>query len=254
MKNNRVALFITCLVDLFRPTVGFASIKLLEEAGCEVVVPRQQTCCGQPAYNTGDRADTISIAKQVIVEFEDYDYIIVPSGSCAGMISKHYPALFSQDSNWLDRANRLSKKTYELISFLTDIMGVDSVDSEFQGTVTYHDACSGLRELSIHDQPRRLLSSIDGLHLRELDDANVCCGFGGTFCVKYADISNRMVETKAEQVIATGADTLLAGDLGCLLNMAGKLQRDGVELNVRHVAEVLAGMADKPAIGVRSKD
>ena len=254
MKNNRVALFITCLVDLFRPTVGFASIKLLEEAGCEVVVPRQQTCCGQTAYNTGDRADTISIAKQVIVEFEDYDYIIVPSGSCAGMISKHYPALFSQDSNWLDRANRLSKKTYELISFLTDIMGVDSVDSEFQGTVTYHDACSGLRELSIHDQPRRLLSSIDGLHLRELDDANVCCGFGGTFCVKYADISNRMVETKAEQVIATGADTLLAGDLGCLLNMAGKLQRDGVELNVRHVAEVLAGMADKPAIGVPSKD
>ena len=254
MKNNRVALFITCLVDLFRPTVGFASIKLLEEAGCEVVVPRQQTCCGQPAYNTGDRADTISIAKQVIVEFEDYDYIIVPSGSCAGMISKHYPALFSQDSNWLDRANRLSKKTYELISFLTDIMGVDSVDSEFQGTVTYHDACSGLRELSIHDHPRRLLSSIDGLHLRELDDANVCCGFGGTFCVKYADISNRMVETKAEQVIATGADTLLAGDLGCLLNMAGKLQRDGVELNVRHVAEVLAGMADKPAIGVPSKD
>ena len=254
MKNNRVALFITCLVDLFRPTVGFASIKLLEEAGCEVVVPRQQTCCGQPAYNTGDRADTISIAKQVIVEFEDYDYIIVPSGSCAGMISKHYPALFSQDSNWLDRANRLSKKTYELISFLTDIMGVDSVDSEFQGTVTYHDACSGLRELSIHDQPRRLLSSIDGLHLRELDDANVCCGFGGTFCVKYADISNRMVETKVEQVIATGADTLLAGDLGCLLNMAGKLQRDGVELNVRHVAEVLAGMTNKPAIGEPSKD
>ena len=254
MKNNRVALFITCLVDLFRPTVGFASIKLLEEAGCDVVVPRQQTCCGQPAYNTGDRADTISIAKQVIVEFEDYDYIIAPSGSCAGMISKHYPALFSQDSNWLDRANRTSKKTYELVSFLTDIMGVDSVDSDFQGTVTYHDACSGLRELSIHDQPRRLLSSIDGLHLRELDDANVCCGFGGTFCVKYADISNRMVETKAEQVIATGADTLLAGDLGCLLNMAGKLQRDGVELNVRHVAEVLAGMADKPAIGVPSKD
>ena len=254
MKNNRVALFITCLVDLFRPTVGFASIKLLEEAGCEVVVPRQQTCCGQPAYNTGDRADTISIAKQVIAEFEDYDYIIAPSGSCAGMISKHYPALFSQDSNWLDRANRTSKKTYELVSFLTDIMGVDSVDSDFQGTVTYHDACSGLRELSIHDQPRRLLSSIDGLHLRELDDANVCCGFGGTFCVKYADISNRMVETKAEQVIATGADTLLAGDLGCLLNMAGKLQRDGVELNVRHVAEVLAGMADKPAIGVPSKD
>ena len=254
MKNHRVALFITCLVDLFRPTVGFASIKLLEEAGCDVVVPRRQTCCGQPAYNSGDKADTISIAKQVIAEFEDYEYIVAPSGSCAGMLNKHYPALFSQDADWLERANKLSKKTYELISFLTDILGVDSVDSEFQGTVTYHDACSGLRELSIHDQPRRLLSSIDGLHLRELDDANVCCGFGGTFCVKYADISNRMVETKVEQVIATGADTLLAGDLGCLLNMAGKLQRDGVELNVRHVAEVLAGMTNKPAIGEPSKD
>ena len=218
MKNNRVALFITCLVDLFRPTVGFASIKLLEEAGCEVVVPRQQTCCGQPAYNTGDRADTISIA------------LIFSCG------------IQPDDVNY--------KKMIDNGAVIVDVRS----KSEFQRTVTYHDACSGLRELSIHDQPRRLLSSIDGLHLRELDDANVCCGFGGTFCVKYADISNRMVETKAEQVIATGADTLLAGDLGCLLNMAGKLQRDGVELNVRHVAEVLAGMADKPAIGVPSKD
>jgi len=254
MKNLRVALFVTCLVDLFRPTVGFASIKLLEEAGCDVVVPRQQTCCGQPAYNSGDKADTISIAKQVIEVFEDYDYTIVPSGSCAGMISKHYPALFEKNSDWLPRANKLSKKTYELVSFLTDVLGIDSVASEFNGTVTYHDACSGLRELSIHDQPRLLLSSMEGLHLRELDDANVCCGFGGTFCVKYADISNRMVETKTQQVVATGADTLLAGDLGCLLNMAGKLQRDGVELNVRHVAEVLAGMTDRPAIGEPGKD
>ena len=170
------------------------------------------------------------------------------------MISHHYPALFADDPEWSARAQALADKTHELVSFLTDVMGVDAVASEFDGAVTYHDSCSGLRELSIHDQPRRLLGSVDGLHLRELPDANVCCGFGGTFCVKYADISDRMVETKIEQVIETGAETLLAGDLGCLLNMAGKLQRQGAGIQVRHVAEVLAGMTDKPAIGEARKD
>ena len=254
MANPRVALFVTCLVDLFRPTVGFAAVKLLGDAGCTVDVPRQQTCCGQPAYNSGDRADTKAIARQVIAAFEEYDYTVAPSGSCAGMISHHYPALFADDPEWSARAQALADKTHELVSFLTDVMGVDAVASEFDGAVTYHDSCSGLRELSIHDQPRRLLGSVDGLHLRELPDANVCCGFGGTFCVKYADISDRMVETKIEQVIETGAETLLAGDLGCLLNMAGKLQRQGAGIQVRHVAEVLAGMTDKPAIGEARKD
>ena len=247
MANPRVGLFVTCLVDLIRPTVGFAAVKLLEGAGCSVEVPRQQTCCGQPAYNNGDQANTRAIALQVIEAFEDYDYTVVPSGSCAGMINQHYPALLANDPQWAERAQKLADKTYELISFLTDIMGIEAVASRFEGTVTYHDSCAGLRELSIHDQPRRLLNTVDGLHLRELPDADVCCGFGGTFCVKYPDISNRMVETKIEQVIETGADTLLAGDLGCLMNMAGKLQRQGVR--VRHVAEVLAGMGDKPAIG-----
>jgi L-lactate dehydrogenase complex protein LldE len=237
------------LVDLIRPTVGFAAVKLLEGAGCSVEVPRQQTCCGQPAYNNGDQANTRAIALQVIEAFEDYDYTVAPSGSCAGMINQHYPALLANDPQWAERAQKLADKTYELISFLTDIMGIEAVASRFEGTVTYHDSCAGLRELSIHDQPRRLLNTVDGLHLRELPDADVCCGFGGTFCVKYPDISNRMVETKIEQVIETGADTLLAGDLGCLMNMAGKLQRQGVRVRVRHVAEVLAGMGDKPAIG-----
>ncbi len=249
MANPRVALFVTCLVDLFRPTVGFATVKLLEDAGCTVEVPRQQTCCGQPAYNSGDQADTRAIARQVIEAFEGYDYTVAPSGSCAGMISHHYPALFTGDPEWSVRAQNLAGRTHELVSFLTDVMGVDTVASEFDGAVTYHDGCSGLRERSIHEQPRRLLGSVDGLHLRELPDANVCCGFGGTFCVKYADISDRMVETKIQQVIETGAETLLAGDLGCLLNMAGKLQREGASIRVRHVAEVLAGMTDKPAIG-----
>ncbi len=249
MTNPRVGLFVTCLVDLIRPTVGFAAVKLLEGAGCSVEVPRQQTCCGQPAYNNGDQANTRAIALQVIEAFEDYDYTVAPSGSCAGMINQHYPALLANDPQWAERAQKLADKTYELISFLTDIMGIEAVASRFEGTVTYHDSCAGLRELSIHDQPRRLLNTVDGLHLRELPDADVCCGFGGTFCVKYPDISNRMVETKIEQVIETGADTLLAGDLGCLMNMAGKLQRQGVRVRVRHVAEVLAGMGDKPAIG-----
>lgn len=254
MANPRVALFVTCLVDLFRPTVGFAAVKLLEDAGCSVEVPRQQTCCGQPAYNSGDQADTKAIARQVIAAFEGYDYTVAPSGSCAGMISHHYPALFADDPEWSDRAHKLAEKTHELVSFLTDVMGVEAVVSKFDGAVTYHDSCSGLRELSIHNQPRRLLASVEGLHLRELPDADVCCGFGGAFCVKYPDISDRMVETKIEQVIETGADTLLAGDLGCLMNMAGKLQRQGVGVRVRHVAEVLAGMGDKPAIGEPRED
>ncbi|MBT4908303.1 MAG: (Fe-S)-binding protein [Rhodospirillaceae bacterium] len=255
MKENvmsdgpRVALFVTCLVDLFRPSVGFAAVKLMQDAGCTVEVPEAQTCCGQPAYNSGDRKDTIVIARQVIAAFEEFDYVVAPSGSCAGMISKHYPELLADDPDWADRATALGARTHELISFLTDVLSIEKVEAAFEGTVTYHDSCSGLRELGIHAQPRSLLDGVDGLHLRELEDSNVCCGFGGTFCVKYPDISNNMVSNKMEKIVATGAETLLAGDMGCLMNMAGKLQRDGANVRVRHVAEVLAGMGDEPAIG-----
>jgi L-lactate dehydrogenase complex protein LldE len=248
-QNKRVGLFVTCLVDLFRPNVGFAAVKLLEQAGCTVDVPAAQTCCGQPAYNSGDRKDTKAIARQVIEAFDDFEHVVAPSGSCAGMISHHYPALFADEPEWAQRAHRLAARTHELVSFLTDILGVGSVDASYAGTVTYHDSCSGLRELGVQAQPRRLLASVDGLHLREQNEANVCCGFGGTFCIKYPDISNKMVEAKAANIVATGAETLLAGDMGCLMNMAGKLQRDGAAIRVRHVAEVLAGMADGPAIG-----
>ncbi|MGB0571087.1 MAG: (Fe-S)-binding protein [Alphaproteobacteria bacterium] len=251
--GSRVALFVTCLVDLFRPSVGFAAVKLMQDAGCTVEVPEAQTCCGQPAYNSGDRADTIAIARQVIAAFEEFDYVVAPSGSCAGMISKHYSELLADDPDWADRATALGARTHELISFLNDVLEIKGVDAVFEGTVTYHDSCSGLRELGIYAQPRSLLDSVDGLHLRELEDANVCCGFGGTFCVKYPDISNNMVSNKMEKIVATGAETLLAGDMGCLMNMAGKLQRDGANVRVRHVAEVLAGMADEPAIGEPQK-
>jgi len=247
----RVALFVTCLVDLFRPTVGLAAVKLLEDAGCTVEVPAAQTCCGQPAWNSGDRADTAAIARRVIEVFEPYDYVVAPSGSCSGMLSHHYPALFAEDAAWAPRARAFAAKCHELVSFLANVMGVERVEASFEGSVTYHDSCSGLRELGIKGEPRRLLASVDGLTLTELKDSEVCCGFGGTFCVKYPAISNRMVEEKVKHIAAAGAGTLLAGDLGCLLNMAGKLKRQGVDVESRHVAEVLAGMAEGPAIGER---
>jgi L-lactate dehydrogenase complex protein LldE len=243
----RVGLFVTCLVDLFRPTVGFAAVKLLEDCGCLVEVPQAQTCCGQPAYNSGDRADTKAIARQVLAAFSDFDYVVAPSGSCAGMIRSHYPELFADEPEMATQVQHLAKRTYELVSFLTDVMGMTGVAARYDGIATYHDACSGLRELGVKEQPRRLLRSVAGLKIVELPGAEVCCGFGGTFCIKYPAISDRMVGDKATEIVATGADTLLAGDLGCLLNMAGKLTRRGSGMRVRHVAEVLAGMADEVA-------
>jgi L-lactate dehydrogenase complex protein LldE len=244
-----VALFATCLVDLFRPSVGFAAAKLLEDAGCRVEVPELQTCCGQPAFNSGDRETARAIARQVVDAFAGYDYVVVPSGSCGGMLHEHYPALFADDAVMAARARDFAGRCHELISFLVDVMGVAAVAARYAGTATYHDSCSGLRELGVKAQPRRLLASVAGLTLTELPGAEVCCGFGGTFCVKYPEISDHMVTDKARDIAATGADTLLAGDMGCLLNMAGKLRRQGHRIRVRHVAEVLAGELDEPAIG-----
>jgi L-lactate dehydrogenase complex protein LldE len=247
----RVGLFVTCLVDFFRPSVGFAAIRLLEGAGCTVEVPRQQVCCGQPAYNSGDRADTKAIARQVIDAFLPYDYVVAPSGSCAGMIRKHYPMLFEGDLDLAPKAEALAGKTYELVSFLTDVLGVAAVHAEFPAKVTYHDSCSGLRELGIRNQPRRLLETVKGLTLVEAEDLDVCCGFGGTFSVKYPDISNAMVSAKTGMLGATKADVVLGGDLGCLMNIAGKLARENSPMRARHVAEVLAGMTDEPPIAAK---
>lgn len=243
-----VGLFVTCLADLFRPTVGFAAAKLIEDAGCALHVPMAQTCCGQPAYNSGDRQDARALAEQTIEAFEGFDYVVAPSGSCAAMLKKHYPGLFKGDAIWERRADAFSGKVHELVSFLTDVMKVTSVSSDFAGTVTYHDSCSGLRELGVKEQPRALLTSIAGVTLSEMKDSEVCCGFGGTFCVKYPDISNAIVEKKTATISETGADVLLAGDIGCLMNMAGKIRREGGRTEVRHVAEVLAGMTGAPPI------
>ena len=248
-QSPHVGLFVTCLVDLMRPRVGFAAVKLLEEAGCAVTVPAAQTCCGQPAYNSGDDKNARAIARQVIAAFEGFDYVVAPSGSCAGTIKVHYPRLFAGDADMAGRAEDLARRTHELTSFLNDIMQVTESAAEYQAKVTYHDTCSGLRELAIKSAPRALLGRVKGLELTESEGAETCCGFGGTFCVKYPEISEHMVDATANDVIASGAELLLGGDLGCLLNIAGRLKRRGAAVGVRHVAEVLAGMTDGPAIG-----
>ena len=248
-EGPHVALFITCLVDLFRPSVGFSAVKILEQAGCRISVPEAQTCCGQPAYNSGDSKDAADIARQVIAAFDGYDYVVAPSGSCAGMIKHHYPRLFDTDPDQQAKAQALADRTFELMSFLTDVLNVPSISGAFAAKAAYHDSCSGLRELGVKRQPRQLLAGIDGLTLEEYEGAESCCGFGGTFCVKYDDISDKIVTSRLGELARTDADYLLGGDLGCLFNLAGKLKRQGSAIQVRHAAEVLAGLTDTPAIG-----
>jgi L-lactate dehydrogenase complex protein LldE len=251
--GKRVGLFVTCLVDLMRPSIGFAAVKLLEDAGCKVFVP-SQTCCGQPAYNSGDRAHAKAIARQTIAAFADCDYVVAPSGSCAGMLAKHYPELFDDEPDVSLKAAAFAAKCRELVSFLVDDLGVSRVEARYDGVVAYHDSCSGLRELGVSGQPRKLLASVEGLKMVALKDSDICCGFGGTFAVKYGELSDSIVREKSANIAASGADTLLAGDLGCLMNMAGKMHREGRTVKVRHVAEVLAGMTDMPPIGEAAKE
>lgn len=247
---RRVALFITCLADLYRPAVGFATVALLEQAGCEVVVPQGQTCCGQPQWNTGDRKGAQKLARKMITAFEQerVDAIVAPSGSCIGMV-KDWPQVFDGEPEWQARAQVIADQAWELTSFLIDGLGWSDVQAHLDGIAAYHDSCTGKRKLGIVSQPRALLAKVDGLEVRDLSAPEECCGFGGTFCVKYGDISGRMVTDKAQDIIGTGADTLLAGDVGCLLNMQGRLRRLGSPIKVRHVAEVLANMGDEPAFG-----
>jgi L-lactate dehydrogenase complex protein LldE len=243
--SMKVGLFVTCLVDLMRPRIGFAALKLLEDAGCEVVVPQSQTCCGQPGYNSGDRRAAQALAKKLIAEFADCPYVVVPSGSCGGMIKAHYPELLSEFPALTREVERLAARTYELTDFLANVLKVERLSSRFGGIVTYHDSCSGLRELGVKRQPRALLRQVDGLTLHEMQGPEQCCGFGGTFAVKYGEISSRIADQKCEDIQSTGADAVVLGDLGCMLNIEGRLRRKGDgKTRVLHVAEVLAGMTD----------
>lgn len=251
-SSPRVGLFVTCLVDALRPQVGFAALALLEAAGCQVHIPRAQTCCGQPGLNSGDRTGGTCIAQSVIGLFEEFDAVVAPSGSCASTLRNQYPGLFPPGSDWHRRALALAGKTYELLSYLTDVRGWRPQGISWGCKATYHDSCSGLRELGVKTQPRRLLAAIDGLQLVEMEEAESCCGFGGTFCVKYADVSNAIVSRKTDCIAAAGAQVLLGGDLGCLMNMAGRLHREGRQVRAFHAAEVLAGRGHEPAIGEES--
>jgi L-lactate dehydrogenase complex protein LldE len=245
----RVGLFVTCLVDLMRPSIGFAAVKLLEQAGCEVFVPQTQTCCGQPAWNSGADKDAAAIARQVVDAFEGFDYVVAPSGSCSGTIARHYPEILRDDAVYAPRARALAAKTHELISFLVDVRGMKEVAASCVARACYHDSCSSLREMKVKSQPRALLASVKGLDLSELNEPEVCCGFGGLFSVKYPQISERMADDKIADVQSTGAQLLIGGDLGCLLHLAGRMERQGKPVAVRHVAEVLADMASAPALG-----
>lgn len=239
----KVGLFVTCLVDLMRPSIGFAAISLLEAAGCEVVVPKTQTCCGQPNYNSGDRKSGRKLALKLLREFESCDYLVAPSGSCAGMIRTHYPDLFTDaDAALQERVVRLCERTYELSDFLVNVAGLEEVPGRYDGIVTYHDSCAGLRELGVKGQPRQLLARVPGLTLTEMDECEQCCGFGGTFALKFGEISTEIVERKCRAIDASGADAVVLGDLGCMLNIEGRLRRRGDErTQVFHFAEVLAG-------------
>jgi len=240
----RVGLFVTCLVDVVRPEIGFSAIKLLEAAGCTVEVPLAQTCCGQPGYNSGDAVAGRALARKVIDEFSGFDYVVVPSGSCGGQIRLHFVELFKDDPDLKARAEALAARTYELCDFLASVLKIDRLDSDFRGHVTYHDSCCGLRELGVQAQPRRLLGMVPGVRLTEMNDCTQCCGFGGTFSIKYGDVSSAIAEEKCRNIQASGADAVVLGDLGCILNIEGRLRRTGDEkTRVLHIAQVLAGDA-----------
>jgi L-lactate dehydrogenase complex protein LldE len=236
----RVGLFVTCLVDLMRPRIGFAAIELLEATGCKVIVPASQTCCGQPAWNSGDKASAAKLAKKVIAEFESFEYVVAPSGSCADHIRTEYPVILADEPEWHGRAVALASRVHELTDFLVNVAKLDKVPGNFAGSITYHDSCTGLRSLGIKAQPRALLAKLPGVELKEMNGAEECCGFGGTFSVKFGDISAAIAERKCANACAAGAQTIVGGDLGCLLNIEGKLRRMGDDqTQVLHIAEVL---------------
>ena len=242
----RLALFVTCLVDLMRPEIGFASLRLLEGAGCDVVVPPGQTCCGQPAWSAGNRPLAADLARQAIAQLEGYDHVVIPSGSCSDQIRNVYPQLLADDPAWSGRAQALAARSYELSCFLHEVLKLDRVPGEFPGSVTYHDSCKGLRGLGIKAQPRDLLARVSGLALSEMPDCEECCGFGGAFAVRFGDVSTAIVDRKCESIAAAGADAVVGGDLVCLLNIEGRLRRRGdLRTRVLHLAEVLAGEAPK---------
>ncbi|MDX2154556.1 MAG: (Fe-S)-binding protein [Bryobacteraceae bacterium] len=236
----RVSLFVTCVVDQVFPRVGLAMADVLERLGYDVDFPEAQTCCGQPAFNSGYRAEARQVAMHFLDVFRHADYIVVPSGSCTSMISHHYQELFHKQPEWLEQAAAIAPRVWEFSRFLTDVAKADDVGATFEGKATYHDSCHALRELNIRNPPRRLLSRVRGLQLLEMDKAEECCGFGGTFSVKFAETSGGMAGTKIESILRTGAEYVISIDSSCLMQIQGALLRAGSNVRTLHLAEVLA--------------
>lgn len=237
----KVSLFITCLVDQLCPNVGISTVDVLRRAGCEVVFDERQTCCGQPAFNTGYRREARKFAKRFIKIFEetDADYIVSPSGSCTAMV-RHFRELFPEDEEWRERAEKIAAKTYEFTGFLVNILKMEDTGASFSGRITWHDACHGLRDLGLREEPRKLLKNVKDAEFVEMENADVCCGFGGTFSVKYPEISAGMLDNKIEAIERSGADTVISCDASCLMQIGGRLSRLGSKVKTMHLAEVLA--------------
>lgn len=238
--SRRAALFVTCLVDQLFPKVGMAMAEVLERAGYEVDFPEGQTCCGQPAFNSGFHKEARDVARHFLRVFRDAEYVVVPSGSCTAMIAGHYEELFQKEPEWLEAARGLQPRVWEFSKFLLEVAGVDDFGARLESVATFHDSCHGLRELGIKEGPRRLLSKVRGLTLREMDLAEECCGFGGTFAVKFPEISGGMARTKIESIQRTGADVVVGIDASCLMQIQGALLRAGSPIRTMHLAEVLA--------------
>jgi L-lactate dehydrogenase complex protein LldE len=238
--GKRVSLFVTCIVDQLFPKVGIAMADVLERAGWKVDFPDAQTCCGQPAFNSGYREEARTVARHFLDVFRDAEYVVIPSGSCTAMIGHHYAELFQKEPAMLERVHTLEPRVWEFSRFLLEVAGVEDVGARFEDVVTYHDSCHALRELGIKEGPRRLLRQVRGLELREMAPAEECCGFGGTFAVKFAELSGAMARTKLEAIERTGAGTVVSIDSSCLMQIQGALSRAGSPVRTLHLAEVLA--------------
>jgi L-lactate dehydrogenase complex protein LldE len=237
----KVSLFVTCLVDQLWPSIGTSTVEVLRRAGCEVVFDQRQTCCGQPAFNTGYRHEARVMARRFIEIFEasEADAIVSPSGSCTAMVH-HFRELFPDDEDWRARAQAVATRTHEFGSFLVNELGVEDVGASFAGRVTWHDACHGLRDLNVHSEPRRLIRNVRGAEFVELRDADSCCGFGGTFSVKYPEISVAILDNKIEAIEQAGVRAVVSSDASCLMQIGGRLSRNGSDVKPMHLAELLA--------------
>jgi L-lactate dehydrogenase complex protein LldE len=239
--KTRVSLFVTCIVDQVFPQVGIAMTQVLERLGFQVDFPPAQTCCGQPAFNSGYPAEAGTVARHFLETFRGAEYIVVPSGSCTSMISHHYTDIFAGDEKMLALARGVAPRVWEFSRFLIEVAGVDDVGARFDGVVTYHDSCHALRELGVKDGPRKLLAKVKGLTLREMEAAEECCGFGGTFSVKFPEVSGGMARTKIDSILKTEAGTVVSIDSSCLMQLQGVIDRAGLPIRTAHLAEILAG-------------